>query len=227
MTKVVVINGSPNMEKGHTALLLAPFIEGMGAAGAEVELVYASRLQIKPCACGHMVCWNRTPGKCCVDDDMKLLYPRLKEAQIVVLATPVYIPLPGEMANLINRLCPLLDPGDLVFRQGRTRARMRADVAIKTFALVCTSGWWEKANCATVVRIVKELAEDASVGFGGALLRPHSSAMRRKGKITPRGQAVLDAARRAGGELARDGVMHKAALAEASRALVTRKEWFG
>ena len=45
MTKVIVINGSPSMDKGNTALILNPFIEGMkdilGAAvvGCDVGLV--------------------------------------------------------------------------------------------------------------------------------------------------------------------------------------------
>lgn len=222
MGKVIAINGSPTMEKGTTALILAPFLEGMRSAGAEVELVYASRLNIQPCSCGRMVCWNKTPGECCLRDDMDTLYSKLRQAEAVVLATPVYIPLPGAMANFINRLCPLLDPTNLQFIRGRTRAKMRAEVAIRSFALVCTSGWWEKANCATVVRVVRELALDTSVGFGGALLRPHASALWRKGAAV---EAVLAATHRAGEELARDGVMNPATLREASRVLVRHKDW--
>ena len=225
MIRAVVINGSPRMEKGNTALVQGAFIEGMLEAGAGVELFYASRLHIKPCNCGKMVCWYRTPGQCCIDDDMNLLYPALRAAQIVVFATPVYIPLPGDLANIINRLCPLLDP-QLSMRGGRTRALLREDTAIRTFALVCTNGWWEKANCATVVRIVRELAENSSVSFGGALLRPHANQMRRQGIMTPRGEAALAAAHQAGVELVRDGAMHRETLQAAGKALVPKKEWW-
>jgi hypothetical protein len=34
MTHVVAINGSPRMEKGNTAIVLGPFLEGMVEAGA-------------------------------------------------------------------------------------------------------------------------------------------------------------------------------------------------
>ena len=34
--KVVAIQGSPSMDKGMTALILNPFLEGMKGAGAEV-----------------------------------------------------------------------------------------------------------------------------------------------------------------------------------------------
>jgi multimeric flavodoxin WrbA len=51
MTRAVAINGSPQMEKGNTALVLASFIQGMTEAGSEVELFYASRLKVEPCSC--------------------------------------------------------------------------------------------------------------------------------------------------------------------------------
>ena len=174
MVKAVAINGSPRMEKGVTALVLASFIQGMEDGEADVELFYASRMKIGPCACGRLYCWNDNPGECCYQDDMQLLYPKLKSADILILATPVYIPLPGDLQNVINRLCPLLDP-ILEKRQGRTRARMRTDVNIRKIVLVSTSGWWEMGNFDTVLRIATELAEDASVDFGGAVLRPHAS----------------------------------------------------
>ena len=56
MSKAIAINGSPRMEKGNTAMVLAPFAQGMIDAGFDVELFHASRLKIKPCACGEMYC---------------------------------------------------------------------------------------------------------------------------------------------------------------------------
>jgi len=223
MSKAVAINGSPRMEKGNTAMVLTPFIQGMMDAGSDVELLCASRLKVKPCTCGEMYCWNEKPGECCIKDNMQLLYPKLREAEILILATPVYIPLPGEMQNIINRLCPLLDPL-LEFRQGRTRARFRKDVGIRKIVLVSTGGWWEKANFGTVVRIIEELAEDASVEFAGAVLRPHAHLMKEKGELTQDGEAVLNAVQRAGYELLKEGVMTKETLERISRPLISQEE---
>ncbi len=223
MIKAVAINGSPRMEKGNTAALLAPFVQGMADAGCEVELFYTGRLKIKPCACGEMACWYRTPGECCIKDDMQQFYPRLREANILILATPVYIPLPGDMQNVINRLCPLVRPL-LDFRDGRTRASFRDEVAVRQMVLVSTGGWWEKENMGTVVRIVQELAEDASVEFTGALLRPHAFLMKEEGQLTPAGEAVLNAANRAGRQLVTDGRMEQATLDEVSRPLISEEE---
>jgi multimeric flavodoxin WrbA len=223
MNKAVVINGSPRMERGHTAMIVKPFVEGMVDAGSHVEVFYASRLKVKPCACGELYCWDEVPGECCIKDKMQLLHPKLKHADILILATPVYIPLPGDMQNVINRLCPLLEPA-LEFRKGRTRARFRRDVRIRTIVLVSTSGWWEKQNFGTVLRIVKEFAEDASVNFAGAVLRPHANVMKRDGELTQDGRAVLDAVRKAGYELVKDGAMREETLKAISRPLISRAE---
>jgi multimeric flavodoxin WrbA len=222
---VLAINGSPRMDKGNTALLLNSFLEGITDSGSKVELFYTSKLDIKPCSCGKLYCWSNKPGECCFHDDMDLLYPKLRAADILVLATPVYIPLPGEMQNFINRLCPFLDP-TLVGRAGRTRARLRDDVKIRKFVLVATSGWWEIENMDTVVRIVKELAEDASTEFAGALLRPHASEMRHQGVISADGQTVLDAAEEAGRELIEQGRMNPEILKMVSRPLVARELYY-
>jgi multimeric flavodoxin WrbA len=223
MNKPIAINGSPRMEKGHTAMVLAPFIQGMEDAGSNVELFYASRLNIKPCTCGEMYCWYRVPGECCFKDDMQSLYPRLAQADTLILATPVYVPLPSTMQDVLNRLCPLIEPL-LETREGRTRARFRENVEIRKIVLVSTGAWWERENMDTVVRIIEELAQVASVEFAGAVLRPHAFLMKQKGELTGDGAAVLDAARRAGYELVREGAMSKDTLEAISRPLISEAE---
>ena len=221
LTKVVAINGSPNMDKGRTAKLMTPFLDGMRKAGASVELFYAKRLDVKPCT-GELHCWNKKPGQCYIDDGMQSLYPKLREADILVLATPVYVPLPGEMQNLINRIVPLMDPA-LKNRNRRTRARFRSDVKIRKFVLVSTSGWWEIGNFGTVLRIAKELAEDFSVEFAGALLRPHSSWLT---EDNPKTKKVLEAARQAGYQLVAKGKISKDLLTVISQPLTSKPKWW-
>jgi len=206
-------------------MILDSLVEGMTNDGCNVELFYASRLKVKPCACGRMYCWSEMPGECCIKDKMELLYPKLREADILVLATPVYTPLPGDMQNIINRLCPLLDPV-LEFHDGRTRAKLRKDVRIRAIALVSTGGWWEKANLGTVVRIIEEFAADASVKFAGAVLRPHAGLMRHEGELTKDGESVLSAVRSAGYDLAQHGVMKQEVLEEISRPLISQAEFW-
>ena len=80
MPKAVAINGSPRMDKGNTALILNPFINGMQYGGCSVELFFASKLKVMPCECGTMRCWRVTPGECIYQDNMSLLIPVLKNS---------------------------------------------------------------------------------------------------------------------------------------------------
>lgn len=223
MMRVLAVNGSPRMGRGLTELVLDAFLSGMKDAGADAERIYAHRIDLKPCACGEMRCWYTTPGECCIHDGMDEVIPKLEVSDTLVLATPVYIPLPERMQTFINRLCPLIEPR-LVFRGGRTRGRLRDGYALRRIVAVVTGGWWEPENCDTVVRIAQELAADAGVEFAGALLRPHAFLMRDEAGPTAGGQAVLDAARRAGRELTETGRMDPVTLAEVSRPLVTEEE---
>lgn len=228
MTRVMAVNGSPRMEKGSTEMILAAFLKGMTEAGAETETVYPSRLKIRPCDCNEMRCWYRHPGECHHADDMRDLYPRLARAEILVLATPVYVPLPGDMQHFVNRMTALMDP-EVVTREGRTRARLRDHVKTEKYVLVSTGAWWEKENFGTLLRIVQELAENSSAQFAGAVLRPHVEVMKRNGRLTPDGEGVLRAAEQAGHELIEKGAMKSTTLEAVSRPLITREtfnRWF-
>jgi multimeric flavodoxin WrbA len=216
MSKVLVVNGCLRMEKSNTAKILTPFLEGIKQVGADVEMVYIKRLNIKPCQ-GDFNCWTRTLGVCHIDDDMQMLYPKMRDTDILVFATPVYLPLPGEMQNVLNRMVSLIDPV-VKTRKGRTRARFFKDVKIKTIVLVSSSGWWEKENCGTVVRIIRELAEDASVKFAGALLRPHIDWL---GKNQEKAKKIYSAAQQAGSQLITEGKMATKLLNIISQPLIS------
>ncbi len=223
MTKIIAVNGSPKKEKGNTSMILKPFLQGIKEAEAETELFYTHSMNLKPCT-GKLICWNKTPGECYIEDDMQKLYPKLRKAEILVLATPVYIPLPARFQKFMNRLVPLMDPV-LERRDGRTRATLREDVNLKKFVLVSTSGWWEKENMDTVVRIVKELAEDASVEFPTPLLRPHSHLMKKEGRVTEEGEKIIKAAKSAGYELITKGNISKATAEKISRPLISFEDY--
>jgi multimeric flavodoxin WrbA len=47
--KVLALDSSSRMSKSNTTLILNPFLDGVRAAGAEVELFYTKKLKINPC----------------------------------------------------------------------------------------------------------------------------------------------------------------------------------
>jgi multimeric flavodoxin WrbA len=208
------------MEKGYTHKILTAFTEGMKEANAEVEIIFAKRYKIRPCL-GDFDCWYRKVGQCTQKDDMEKIYPKFREADVLVLAIPIYLLFPGEIQNLLNRMMPLVEP-ILKFRDGRTRVKFHDDVKISKIVLVSAGGWWEKENMSPIVDFTEHLAKDASVEFSGSLLRPHASFMKH---YEEKANEILSAARSAGNQLINEGKMSKDTLETISQPLLPEKEF--
>lgn len=83
---VLVFKGSPR-EKGNSSLLAEQAAAGAKASGAVVESFDLHNMNIHPCdACD--VC--QETGVCVLKDDMQMLYPKLRQADAIVLASPIY-----------------------------------------------------------------------------------------------------------------------------------------
>ena len=110
--KILAVNGSPKMDKGTTAAVLGPFLEGAAAAGAEMTLCYTSKMSISPCQ-GCFACSVNQTGACWQQDDLTDIYAEVTDADVWVFATPVYVSGPtGPLKTFIDRLLiPLGDPG--------------------------------------------------------------------------------------------------------------------
>ena len=84
--KVLGIFGSPR-RGGNTELLLEEALKGAEKEGAKVERLYLSDFTITPCkechGCDHT-------GNCVILDDMEKIYPILLEADVVILASPIF-----------------------------------------------------------------------------------------------------------------------------------------
>ena len=86
--KILVLNGSPH-PKGNTAKMIAAFREGAEANGHQIDVVDVARKNIKGCL-GCEYCHGRGHGECIQKDDMQEVYAFLKEADMLVLASPIY-----------------------------------------------------------------------------------------------------------------------------------------
>jgi multimeric flavodoxin WrbA len=83
---VLILKGSPR-DTGNSATLANQVYDGAKEAGAEVENVYLHGLDIRPCD-GCYMCENQQP--CVIDDDMQDLFPKLRQADAILLASPIY-----------------------------------------------------------------------------------------------------------------------------------------
>ena len=84
--KILVITGSPH-KHGTSDLLASQFIKGAQEAGHNVERFDAAFANLHPCL-GCDKCM--TSGPCCQKDDMQIVLPKLLDADLVVLVTPLY-----------------------------------------------------------------------------------------------------------------------------------------
>jgi len=84
--KVLGLFGSPR-RGGNTELLLEKALQGAESEGAEVERVYLTDHTITPCKECHGC--DQT-GHCVIPDDMQKIYPKLLEADIIILASPIF-----------------------------------------------------------------------------------------------------------------------------------------
>jgi multimeric flavodoxin WrbA len=223
--KVVAINSSPHMDKGNTAVILEPFIEGMREAGAEVEVFYTKKLRIKPCQ-GEFDCWLKTPGDCFQKDDMEWLRPKLAEADVWVLATPLYFDgMTGPMKNLLDRTIPFALPF-FELRDGHIRHPGRDQSRASKMVLVSNCGFWEKDNFDALLVHIKAICKNTKMRFMGALLRPHGPALKPMLNIGGLVEDVIEAARDAGRQLVRDGKITEETLNIVSRDLLPMEDYF-
>lgn len=84
---VLGFQGSPR-RKGNTSFLLATFMQAAEKLGAQTQVIEVTRKDIIPCK-ELVVCENK--GYCPIEDDIKAeIYPLIRQAEVVVLATPIF-----------------------------------------------------------------------------------------------------------------------------------------
>lgn len=84
--KVVAIIGSPR-KNGNTEILAKHTLKAIAEEGLDTEVIRLAGLNIKPCT-DCMAC--RGEEKCSIKDDLWPIYEKMKEAEGIILATPVY-----------------------------------------------------------------------------------------------------------------------------------------
>ena len=104
--KIIVLNGSPRV-KGNTSMLVEEFAKGAKEAGSEVTVFNLDKMNIN--GCKGCFGGGKNPDSPCVQkDDMEKIYPVYKEADVVVLASPLYYwNFSGQLRTAFDRLLPL------------------------------------------------------------------------------------------------------------------------
>lgn len=105
--KLVVIMGSPHLN-GNVASAVNAVMSGAEQAGLAAEKYDLPKLNIQNC-CGCRKCVENG-GKCVLKDDMAAVFEAVKAADIVLIASPIYIcQVNGYTKTFLDRLYPLTD----------------------------------------------------------------------------------------------------------------------
>ena len=98
--KVIGLLGSP-LSDGNTAKLLDRALKGAEDAGCIVEKILVTTLDFQ--ACEEML-FCKDHDTCIIDDDMQQLYPKFKEMDSLIIATPVMtMGIPGKLKSMMDR----------------------------------------------------------------------------------------------------------------------------
>ena len=102
MSNIVVLAGS--MRKGgNTDQLVQAFADGAGKNNT-VEIISVADYKVNPCI-GCNTCFDREGNECFQKDDMTKVYEKLKVADVLVIASPVYFyGVSAQLKALIDRL---------------------------------------------------------------------------------------------------------------------------
>lgn len=101
--KILILNGSPR-PNGNTVAMIKAFVNGAKENKHEIIRIDVCRMQIAGClACEY--CHTKGSGQCVQKDAMQEIYSLLGEAEMVVIATPIYyFGFSGQLQCAINRL---------------------------------------------------------------------------------------------------------------------------
>ena len=90
--KVIAFNGSPRKNDWNTITLLKKAMEGSASVGAETEIVHLYDLKFSGCiscfTCKKLS--RKQDGVCSIKDDLTSVLDRVREADAILVGTPVY-----------------------------------------------------------------------------------------------------------------------------------------
>ncbi len=144
--KAVGIVGSPRVN-GNTEIITAHTLRAIEEEGIEIELIRLAGRDIRPCnAC--MAC--KKEETCPIEDDLFPIYTKMKEADAIILASPVYY---GSATALLKAL--MERTGYIAHNNGRPFDRkVGGPLAVarhagQNFTIAQLTFWFQVMGCFT------------------------------------------------------------------------------
>lgn len=178
MKRIVAISGSPR-RWGNTELLLEEFLKEFKDKRFKVKKITAGNLNITPCNnCARCL----KTGKCVFKDDMDEVNRELKDADCLIIASPVYFTnIPGQLKILVDRCQPFWARTFILKKLLKSKTKRYG-----VFLSVCGHSSPKMFNCS--VGLVKILFKILNIEFYGKINVP---AIDKKGDILKKEKELL------------------------------------
>jgi len=201
--KILAINGSPRGKKSNTDRILQPFLEGAREAGAETETIYLKDKKINYCL-GCFTCWTKTPGVCVHEDDMPDLLEKMRQADVVVYATPLYVfTVTAQMKAFMDRHIPLLDP-HIIKRGDQFIHPSRYETHPSRVVLISNCGFPERHHFSGLVETFRRFTSEPDSELVATILCAGGELLKQPA-LQESLRWYVEAARRAGREVVEQG----------------------
>lgn len=223
--KAVVLNGSPNMDKGNTSLIANPFIQELQRSGVDVDFFYSYKMKANSCS-GCFSCLLGKEDKCVYEDDLRSFLIKYCESDLRIFVFPVYAhSVPATMKNILDRMFVLFDKR-VVIKNNRTAHSLKTFLKPGKTVLISSCSRWEKENFNIVLKFFQAIATDLDEIIVGKLFRPHAFCLKQEQRKGSRKvEDVIDAAKKAARELKESGWISPETEAVVSRELLSRDDF--
>lgn len=139
MKKLLVISSSFR-EGSNSELLAREFMRGAIEAGNEVELITLKGKKLGFCL-GCLACQSVKDGHCVQRDDADLIAQKMKDADVLCFATPIYYyGVSGQLKTMLDRANPLF-PISYAYRDVYLMCSCAEDESAAARAVDCVQGW--------------------------------------------------------------------------------------
>jgi multimeric flavodoxin WrbA len=179
--KILAINSSHRGEKGFTKFLTSKLFEGAIKAGAECSEIILAKTKINRCI-GCQICHSEEHFLKCIyenKDDVALIMEKMKWADIIIFATPIYIfTMSGLMKIFLDRINSTGNSNEFkVTQSGLFFHHINKEICSKPFAVLITCDNLEDETPKNVISYFKTYSKFTDAPIVGMLIRKSGKMM--------------------------------------------------
>ncbi|MBP2642717.1 MAG: NADPH-dependent reductase [Firmicutes bacterium] len=175
--RLVAVNGSPKGRESNTQVMVSALLKGAREAGAETDTIFLAEKEVDHCK-GCLCCWLKTPGQCVIQDDMNELLARCKEADILVLATPLYFDnVTSRLKSFMDRMIVKGDPHFQKDENGECR-HLKMNAYSPKLVLVSNCGFSERSHFQVISHWIRRVALNMKTEVAGELFAAQGSLLK-------------------------------------------------